>query len=144
MKLEFKTKRKKGKRVGRGISSGKGKTAGRGTKGQKSRAGFKAKRGFEGGQTPLKQRLPQKRGFKKLRSKNIAVLPVFLLNEFRDGETVTLSKLKEKGLISPKPSLVKILGEGELKKKLKVEVNFASKQAVEKIKKAGGGFKEIK
>jgi len=137
MKLDFKTKFKKRKRVGRGISAGGGKTAGRGTKGQKSRSGFKRKRGFEGGQMPLKQRLPKKRGFTKFRQVKFQVVNLSNLNAFKDGELVTPLKLREKGIITKKGP-VKILGKGELKKKLKVEVDFLSAKAKDLIKKAGG------
>ncbi len=139
MKLEFKTKFKKRKRVGRGISAGGGKTAGRGTKGQKSRSGFKRKRGFEGGQMPLKQRLPKKRGFKKFKKIKPQVLNVSDLNTFKDGEVVNSAKLREKGIIR-KEGPIKILGKGELKKKLKVEAEFLSNKAKDLIKKAGGEF----
>ena len=143
MKLEFKLKKKKSKRVGRGISAGGGKTAGRGTKGQKSRSGFKRKKGFEGGQNPLARRIPKSRGFKSLRRKEIVSLNISDLNNFKEGETITPSKLKEKGIIS-KIAPIKILGNGELKKRLKVEANFFSKKASTLIKKAGGEVKEIK
>lgn len=142
MKLGFQIKNKKRKRVGRGISSGRGKTAGRGTKGQKSRTGFRNKRGFEGGQNPLVLRLPKKRGFKNFRKESYLAVNLADLNNFKDGETVNEIKLKEGGIIS-RIGPVKILGRGELKKKLTVEASSFSKKAEGAIKKAGGEAKKI-
>lgn len=143
MRIKFNTKSKKKKRAGRGISAGRGKTAGRGTKGQKSRSGYRTKRGFEGGQNPLTQRIPKKRGFKGLEKAEVSVLNISQLNKFKEGEVINFLKLKEKGLIS-KLGVIKILGGGELKKKLIIEADFFSKQAKNKIKKAGGEVREIK
>lgn len=142
MKLDFKNKFKNKKRVGRGTASGSGKTAGRGTKGQKSRSGFKHKRGFEGGQNPLSQRIPKLKGFKSLGIK-YNIINVESLNIFKDGETVNYKNLKEKKIIIKKGP-IKILGRGELKKKIIVEADAFSKKACEIIKKAGGEYKKLK
>ncbi|MBE6012227.1 50S ribosomal protein L15 [Anaeropeptidivorans aminofermentans] len=124
-------------RVGRGHGSGNGKTAGKGHKGQKARSGGGVRPGFEGGQMPLFRRLP-KRGFKCRNSKEIISLNVFQLSVFEDGDEVTIDTLKGKGLISNPRDGVKILGHGELDKKLTVKVNYFSQTAIEKIEAAGG------
>ena len=124
-------------RRGRGHGSGNGKTAGRGHKGQKSRAGSGGKVGFEGGQMPLYRRLP-KRGHTCRNTKTIVAINIQLLNVFNDGDTVDIAALKQKGLVSNPRDGVKILGNGEIEKKLTVIVNHFSKAAVEKIEKAGG------
>ncbi len=134
-------------RVGRGIGSGKGKTSGRGVKGQKSRSGVAIK-SFEGGQMPLYRRLP-KRGFKTLRKKNIAVLNLSKIQNLLeknklDINVFDLKVLKEKKLINRKFVKLKILGSGELKKNIEISAHFASKQASEKIEKAGGKLIIIK
>ncbi|MCL2361413.1 MAG: 50S ribosomal protein L15 [Defluviitaleaceae bacterium] len=127
----------KGWRRGRGHGSGNGKTAGRGHKGQKSRSGSGGKVGFEGGQMPLYRRLP-KRGFKCRNTKEIVAINVTLLNVFEDGTVVDIAALKQKGLVSNPRDGVKILGNGELKKKLTVQVNQYSNTAAEKIEAMGG------
>jgi len=124
-------------RRGRGHGSGNGKTAGRGHKGQKSRSGSGGKVGFEGGQMPLYRRLP-KRGFKCRNSKEIIAINVALLNVFDDGAVVDIAALKQKGLVSNPRDGVKILGNGDLEKKLTVKVNHYSKTAAEKIEALGG------
>ena len=124
-------------RRGRGHGSGNGKTSGRGHKGQRSRSGSGGKVGFEGGQMPLYRRLP-KRGFKCRNTKEIIAINVSMLNVFEDGSTVDVAALKGKGLVSNPRDGVKILGNGELKKKLIVRVNFFSQSASEKISAAGG------
>jgi len=124
-------------RRGRGHGTGNGKTAGRGHKGQKSRSGSGGKVGFEGGQMPLYRRLP-KRGFKCRNTKEIIAINVALLNVFEDGAIVDIPALKQKGLVSNPRDGVKILGNGELKKKLTVQVNLYSKAAAEKIEALGG------
>lgn len=129
--------RKKAFRRGRGHGSGNGKTAGRGHKGQKSRSGGGVRPGFEGGQMPLYRRLP-KRGFKCRNTKNIIAINLSHLDRFDDGDVVTLEALKSKGLLSKFGDGVKILGNGEINKKLTIQVNFFSKAAIEKIEKAGG------
>ncbi|MDR2898736.1 MAG: 50S ribosomal protein L15 [Clostridiales bacterium] len=124
-------------RVGRGHGSGNGKTAGKGHKGQKARSGGGIRAGFEGGQMPLFRRLP-KRGFKNRNSKTIIALNVSLLDVFEDGSIVDISALKSKGLLSNPRDGVKILGEGEINKKLTVKVNYFSESAAQKIEAAGG------
>ena len=124
-------------RRGRGHGSGNGKTAGRGHKGQRSRSGSGGKVGFEGGQMPLYRRLP-KRGFTNRNTKEIVAINVSMLNVFENDTVVDIAALKGKGLISNPRDGVKILGNGELKKKLNVKVNFFSKGASEKITAAGG------
>ena len=123
-------------RRGRGHGSGNGKTAGKGHKGQKARSGA-PRLGFEGGQLPLYRRLP-KRGFTNINSKEIIGIGVDRLNAFDDGAEVTVKALMEKGIVSNPKDGVKILGNGELTKKLTVKVNAFSKSAAEKIEAAGG------
>ena len=123
-------------RRGRGHGSGNGKTAGKGHKGQKARSGA-PRPGFEGGQLPLYRRLP-KRGFTNINSKNIIGIGVDRLNAFEDGAEVTVAALVEKGIVSNPKDGVKILGNGELTKKLDVKVNAYSASAVEKIQALGG------
>ncbi|MFO7928157.1 MAG: 50S ribosomal protein L15 [Candidatus Humimicrobiaceae bacterium] len=130
--------RKSRKRVGRGDSSGYGKTAGRGTKGQLSRSGGKTRIGFEGGQMPLQRRLPHLKGFKNTRKKVYNTINVGELDKFKEGTTVDYKLLKESGHLVKKSDLVKILGDGELSKKLNVKANAFSKSAAQKIEKAGG------
>ena len=123
-------------RRGRGHGSGNGKTAGKGHKGQKARSGA-PRPGFEGGQLPLYMRL-QKRGFTNINSKDIVGINVELLNAFEDGAEVTVAALIEKGIVKNPKDGVKILGNGELTKKLDVKVNAYSAGALEKIQAAGG------
>lgn len=131
-------------RRGRGHGSGNGKTAGKGHKGQKARSGGGVRPGFEGGQMPLYRRIP-KRGFKCINTKDIVALNVSLLNEvFEDGAVVDIAALQSKGLVSHPKDGVKILGNGEITKKLNVKVNFYSASAKEKIEAAGGNAEVIK
>ena len=123
-------------RRGRGHGSGNGKTAGKGHKGQKARSGA-PRPGFEGGQMPLFRRLP-KRGFKNINSKNFVAINVDRLEAFDNGAEVTVSALKEMGIIKKENDGVKILGGGELTKKLTVKVNAFSASAKEKIEALGG------
>lgn len=123
-------------RRGRGHGSGNGKTAGKGHKGQKARSGA-PRPGFEGGQLPLYRRLP-KRGFTNINSKNIVGIGVDRLNAFEDGADVTIEALLDMGIVKNPKDGVKILGNGELTKKLNVKVNAFSKSAVEKIEAVGG------
>ena len=123
-------------RRGRGHGSGNGKTAGKGHKGQKARSGA-PRPGFEGGQLPLYRRLP-KRGFTNINSKEIVAINVDTLNAFDEGAVVTVEALVEKGIIKNPKDGVKILGNGELTKKLEVKVNAFSASAAEKIQAAGG------
>lgn len=125
------------KRVGRGIGSGLGKTSAKGHKGQKARSGGGKGPAFEGGQTPLQRRLP-KRGFTNIFRKEFVTVNVDSLNVFENGADVTPETLKAQGLIKSTRLLVKILGEGELKKRLTVRVQGYSKSAVAKIEAAGG------
>ena len=123
-------------RRGRGHGSGNGKTAGKGHKGQKARSGA-PRPGFEGGQLPLYRRLP-KRGFTNINSKEIVAIGLDRLNVFDDGAEVTVETLMDKGIVSNPKDGVKILGNGELTKKLDVKVNAFSKSAAEKIQAVGG------
>ncbi len=139
---------KKKVRVGRGIGSGKGKTSSRGHKGQKSRSGVAIK-SFEGGQMPLYRRLP-KRGFKAIKEKKLAILNLSKIqNIFEKSKTelkipLDLKYLQDKKLVHKKYLKLKILGTGELKKKLDITANFASKNAQQKIEKVGGKLNIIK
>ena len=123
-------------RRGRGHASGNGKTAGKGHKGQKARSGA-PRIGFEGGQMPLYRRIP-KRGFTNRNHKEIVAVNVSVLERFEDGETVDVAKLMEVGIIKNPRDGVKVLGNGELTKKLNVKVNAYSASAKEKIEAIGG------
>ncbi len=123
-------------RRGRGHGSGNGKTAGKGHKGQKARSGA-PRIGFEGGQMPLYRRIP-KRGFLNRNTKEIVAINVSRLDVFEDGATVTIDAMKEIGIIKNPKDGVKILGSGELTKKLTVQANAFSETAKEKIEKLGG------
>jgi large subunit ribosomal protein L15 len=123
-------------RRGRGHGSGNGKTAGKGHKGQKARSGA-PRPGFEGGQMPLYRRIP-KRGFKCRNSKEIVAINVDVLNRFDEDSVVTVARLIEEGIVKNPRDGVKILGNGELTKRLTVSVDAVSKAAAEKIEAAGG------
>lgn len=125
------------KRIGRGIGSGTGKTAGKGHKGQKARTGGKIRRGFEGGQTPLYRRIP-KRGFNNIFTVEYAVVNVSDLERFEDGTVVNMDLLLNEGVIRKELAGLKVLGSGNLTKKLTVEAKKFSKSAQEKIEKLGG------
>lgn len=125
------------KRVGRGTGSGLGKTAGKGHKGQKARSGGKIRRGFEGGQTPLYRRIP-KRGFNNIFSIEYATVNVSALEAFDNGTVVNIETLLKEGIIKKELSGLKILGNGNLTKKLTVEAKKFSATAKEKIEAAGG------
>lgn len=133
------------KRVGRGIGSGKGKTGGRGVKGQSARSGVSLN-GFEGGQMPVYRRLP-KRGFKNLFAKDFNIVSLARIQQAVDAKkldakkTVTAEALVEAGVLRRVRDGVRVLGDGELKAKLSLEVAGASKSAIEKIEKAGGSVK---
>ncbi len=147
MKLENLTKApeaKAKKRVGRGPGSGLGKTSGRGQKGQKSRSGASIPAWFQGGQTPLYRRIP-KRGFNNARfTIRYATINISDLNNFfNDGDVVTPELLKEKKIIKKQLNGVKVLGNGELKKKLTVKANIFSGSAISKIESAGGKVEVI-
>lgn len=129
--------RKSRKRVGRGPGSGLGKTSGRGQKGQKARSGGGVRPGFEGGQTTLARRLP-KRGFTNFNRKEYAIINLSDLNRFEEGTHVTPELLKDMGLLIKQLAGVKVLGHGELEKKLHVTAAKFSASAKEAIEKAGG------
>ena len=125
------------KRIGRGPASGQGKTAGKGHKGQLARAGRGMRAGFEGGQMPLQRRVP-KRGFNNIFRTEYAIVNISALDTFNDGDTVTVEALVEKGIVKKTLDGVKILGNGEISKKLTVQVNAFSDSAKSKIEAAGG------
>lgn len=129
---------KKRKRVGRGNGSGHGTTSGRGTKGQLSRSGGNTRLGFEGGQMPLQRRIPHLKGFKNNRKILFNTINTGALEKFDEGSSIDYKMLLENGLINKKNLPVKILGTGKLSKKLTVKANSFSKNAAEKIEKAGG------
>lgn len=134
--------RKKRVRVGRGLGSGLGKTSGRGHKGQNARSGGGVRTGFEGGQMPLYRRLP-KRGFKNIFRKEYAEVNVEKLNRFEDGEVVDPVTLIEKGILKNVRDGIRVLGNGELSKKLTVRAQGFTKTAQEKIQAAGGKVEVI-
>tara|TARA_B100000378_G_scaffold174500_1_gene140754 strand:- start:114 stop:569 length:456 start_codon:yes stop_codon:yes gene_type:complete len=142
--LNYKVKNKK-IRLGRGIGSGKGKTSGRGHKGQKARSGIAIK-SFEGGQMPLYRRLP-KRGFNPIKKKNIAILNLQQLQKYiSKGKIdskilINLSGLKKNKILKNKIDKIKLLGKGDIKDKINIEVDFISKSAKEKIEKNGSAIK---
>jgi large subunit ribosomal protein L15 len=149
MKLNNLVKTNKKKiRPGRGIGSGKGKTSGRGHKGQKARSGVAIK-SFEGGQMPLFRRIP-KRGFKSIKKNNTAILNLSRIQKYFDQKKILIENnldlkfLQDKKIISKKYNKLKILGTGEIKNKIKLSVNFVSKQAKDKIEKIGGNITVIK
>jgi len=131
-------------RVGRGIGSGKGKTCGRGVKGQKSRSGVAIK-SFEGGQMPLYRRLP-KRGFNPITSQKIAILNLEKIQTYinkksiNSNDTINSDLLKKLKLINKNSTKLKILGTGEIKDKVNIEANLASKSAIVKLEKIGGSI----
>ena len=145
IKLNNRPKINKSKiRVGRGIGSGKGKTSGRGVKGQKSRSGVAIK-SFEGGQMPLYRRLP-KRGFNSILKKNIAILNLEKIQSYINKKSIKTSEilnsdlLKKLKLIDKNSNKLKILGNGEIKDKIDIEADLASKSAIEKLEKIGGSI----
>ena len=142
--LNYKVKTKK-IRLGRGIGSGKGKTSGRGHKGQKARSGIAIK-SFERGQMPLYRRLP-KRGFNSIKKNNIAIINLQQLQEFiSKGKLntkilINLNELKKNKILKNKINKIKLLGNGDIKDKINIEVDFISKSAKEKIEKNGSSIK---
>lgn len=134
------TPKKSGKRVGRGIAAGQGKTAGRGTKGQGARTGSSKKPGFEGGQNPLMQRLPKLRGFRSFRVKaeNVYTEQLDTLGSKVDNKVLAAS-----GLVSSEYVRVKLLFRGEVSKKVDVQLQAASLNAMEALQKAGGSFTPV-
>lgn len=134
---------KKRKRVGRGPSSGTGKTSGRGHKGQKSRSGYSRRLGFEGGQLPLNRRLP-KRGFNQTDRHPFSGVNVDVLNDnFNDGDEITLKSLIDKHVIKKTSGAVKVLGRGEITKKLTFKIDAVTAGAKAKIEAAGGTIELI-
>lgn len=125
------------KRRGRGTATGQGKTSGRGMNGQKSRSGGGTRLGFEGGQMPLYRRIP-KRGFNNRFAKEYTEINVSSLNRFEDGSTVDLEAMRNAGLVKQVKDGVKVLGNGDLEKKLTVKAVKFTKGAADKIEKAGG------
>ena len=128
---------KEAKRIGRGHGSGNGKTAGKGHKGQHARAGHGMRPGFEGGQMPLQRRVP-KRGFNNIFAEEVIAINVSALNVFEDGAVVDAAALADKGIVKKASYPVKVLGKGEITKKLTVKLNAFSASAAEKIAAAGG------
>ena len=128
---------KEAKRIGRGHGSGNGKTAGKGHKGQKARSGHGQRPGFEGGQMPLQRRVP-KRGFNNIFAKEYQVINVSALEVFDDGAVVDAAAMADKGIVKCACVPVKVLGNGELTKKLTVTAAAFSASASEKIQKVGG------
>ena len=145
--LNYKVKSKK-IRPGRGIGSGKGKTSGRGHKGQKARSGVAIK-SFEGGQMPLYRRLP-KRGFNSIKKNNIAILNLQQLQKYiskgklNNRNLINLSELKKNKILKDKIEKIKLLGNGDIKDQINIEVDFISKSAKEKIEKSGSSIKLTK
>jgi len=137
-------KNKERKRLGRGTGSGLGKTSGRGHKGAGSRAGYSSRLGFEGGQMPLMRRIA-KRGFNNnFFSTRVAIVNLEALeNVFENGAVVDAESLKAAGLVKGRYDAIKVLGDGELTKKLTVKVNRISKGAAEKVKAAGGSVETV-
>jgi len=131
-------------RVGRGIGSGKGKTSGRGVKGQKSRSGVAIK-SFEGGQMPLYRRLP-KRGFNPLKKEKIAILNLDKIQKFIENKKISqdskidIETLKKANIVNKSFNKIKILGSGDIKNKINLNVDFISESAKKKLEKAGGTF----
>ena len=145
IKLNNRPKLNKSKiRVGRGIGSGKGKTSGRGVKGQKSRSGVAIK-SFEGGQMPLYRRLP-KRGFNPIKDNSCTIINLDKIQSFIDkkiiktADTLNSQLLKKLNLIDKKSKKLKILGSGDLKEKINIEADLASKSAIKKLEKIGGSI----
>jgi large subunit ribosomal protein L15 len=134
--------RKARKRIGRGVGSGKGKTAGRGTKGQNSRSGGGVRPGYEGGQMPIHRRLP-KRGFKNIFKKKIAAINIKDLKKFESGGLVDQTELVRIGLVKGKIDGIKLLGNGEIDRPLKIKVNQVSNNARQKIEAAGGSIEVV-
>ncbi len=124
------------KRIGRGMGSGLGKTSTRGSKGQRAGTGFGQKRGFEGGQMPLHRRLP-KRGFTNIFKKQYAIVNLETLEKL-EGDTFTPDQLMERGIVKKLHEGLKVLGSGQLTRKLRVEAHMFSKSALDKIQAAGG------
>ena len=130
------------KRIGRGHGSGNGKTAGKGHKGQKARAGHGFRAGFEGGQMPLQRRIP-KRGFNNIFATEVTAINVSALNVFEDGAVIDLEALLAKKIVRKAGDGLKVLGNGELTKKVTVKATIFSASAKEKIEAAGGKIEVV-
>ena len=130
--------RKKKLRKGRGIAAGQGASCGFGMRGQKSRSGRPTRPGFEGGQMPLYRRVPKLKHFEIINQKNFSIINLDKLNDFKDNDTVNLDSLVKKGLLFKPKFPLKILGNGEVKVKLKVQAHAFTKVAQQKIEAAGG------
>ena len=135
--------RKKKLRKGRGIAAGQGASCGFGMRGQKSRSGRPTRPGFEGGQMPLYRRVPKLKHFEIINQKKFSVINLEKLNEFNDDEVVNLDSLVKKGLLFKPKFPLKILGNGNIKVKLKVEAHSFTKSAKEKIEAAGGSCNAV-
>jgi large subunit ribosomal protein L15 len=136
--------KKKKKRVGRGNASGCGTYSTKGMKGQRSRSGVSFYPGFEGGKTPLVKLLPKKKGFRSMRIKPVVINVVDIQKNFKEGDTVDKKKLKEAGLIKSEKCILKLLGDGEITKKVVVVVDRFSESAKKKIEESGGKLKIFK
>jgi len=135
--------RKKKLRKGRGIAAGQGASCGFGMRGQKSRSGRPTRPGFEGGQMPLYRRVPKLKHFEIINQKKFSVINLEKLNNFNDGEVVNLDSLVKKGLLFKPKFPLKVLGNGDIKVKLKVEAHSFTKSAKEKIEAAGGTCNDL-
>tara|TARA_Y100000991_G_scaffold184675_1_gene148561 strand:+ start:653 stop:1111 length:459 start_codon:yes stop_codon:yes gene_type:complete len=136
--------RKKKLRKGRGIAAGQGASCGFGMRGQKSRSGRPTRPGFEGGQMPLYRRVPKLKHFEIINQKNFSIVNLSKLIDFKDGEIVNIDSLVKKGLLSKPKFPLKILGNGEVSAKLKIQAHAFTKVATQKIEAAGGSCEIIK
>ena len=135
--------RKKKLRKGRGIAAGQGASCGFGMRGQKSRSGRSTRPGFEGGQMPLYRRVPKLKHFQIINQKSFSIINLSKLNDFKDNDTVNIDSLVKKGLLFKPKYPLKVLGNGEIKVKLKVEAHAFTKSAKEKIESLGGSCEII-
>jgi len=135
--------RKKKLRKGRGIAAGQGASCGFGMRGQKSRSGRSTRPGFEGGQMPLYRRVPKLKHFQIINQKSFSIINLSKLNDFKENETVNIDSLVKKGLLYKPKYPLKVLGNGEIKVKVKVEAHAFTKAAKEKIESLGGSCKTI-
>ena len=135
--------RKKKLRKGRGIAAGQGASCGFGMRGQKSRSGRSTRPGFEGGQMPLYRRVPKLKHFQIINQKSFSIINLSKLNEFKDNDTVNIDSLVKKGLLFKPKYPLKVLGNGEIKVKLKVEAHAFTRSAKEKIESLGGSCETI-
>ena len=135
--------RKKKLRKGRGIAAGQGASCGFGMRGQKSRSGRSTRPGFEGGQMPLYRRVPKLKHFQIINQKSFSIINLSKLNDFKDNDTVNIDSLVKKGLLCKPKHPLKVLGNGDIKVKLKVEAHAFTKAAKEKIESLGGSCEII-